>query len=119
MTVFAPNCLRCSKPHQAGEPQWTCCYTHTPEVGVDWVCDACAVILHPEKAAIVTHLMPNKDYVLPCCGVLQWEAPQTDRVSLGPAVPVTCTGKKRYRPKEEISGANRAERRAAAKRQQR
>lgn len=119
MSVLAPLCSRCRSAHVPGHPQWKCCPTHTSEQGSDWVCDACAVRLHPEKAAIVTHQMPGSDYVLPCCGVLQWEAPQTDRVSVMGDV-VTCTGKKRYRPKEETpDGLNRAQRRAATRRQRR
>ena len=114
------TCTRCNKAHMPGTPQWKCCPTHTTESGPDWVCDACAVKLHPDKAAIVTHQMPNSEFVLPCCGVLQWEAPQTDRVSLLADV-VTCTGKKRYRPKEEeiVDGPNRAARRAARRKRRR
>ena len=107
------HCKRCGAIHQPGHPQWTCCPVHVTSPG-EWVCDACAVKLHPEKAAIVTHKMYGDDFTLPCCGVLYWEAPPTDRVAIKLDDIVTCTGAKRYREKGDQRGApNRAARRAA------
>ena len=58
--------------------------------------------------------MYGPDHTLPCCGVLWWEAPPTDRVAIQTDQIVTCTGKKRYRAKGDTHGRpNRAERRAA------